>query len=254
MSLELSKGVFLLIISTTEIQNNFGKYLRLAEYEEIIITKNGKRVAKLVPYSENEGEGRWIVSESSPVYRQNSMRVTYEQYLAITAESENRYEYIDGEMYLLASPLYRHQKVVREIYGELIAWFRGKDCEPLHSPFDITLYRGEKEENINIVQPDIFVICDREKIDNDGKYRGTPTLVIEVLSDSTRNRDLIKKLDLYRESGIAEYWVVNPSSAEIYIYVFVNRNIENILTFKKEEKAVSLVFPGLEVNLEQVFA
>ena len=76
---------------------------------------------------------------------------------------------------------------------------------------------------------------------------------MEVLSDSTRSRDLVKKLDLYMESGIKEYWVVNTSSAEIYIYVFINNIIEKILSFKGDDIAESTVFPGLGVALKQVF-
>ncbi len=81
----------------------------------------------------------------------------------------------------------------------------------------------------------------------------TPALVVEVLSDSTRNRDLIKKLDLYMESGVREYWVVNTSSAEIYIFVFAGCKIAEIASFKGGEAARSVTFQGLAVDLRQVF-
>ena len=242
-----------MIVTTTDLQNSFGKYLQLCRDEEIIITKNGKKVARLLPYSEDQSLGRWIVSEGSPKNSAKGIRVSYEEYLKMTEESENRYEYIDGEIILLASPLYPHQKAVREILGEFITWFRDKDCEPLVSPFDVTLYRLGDREKINTVQPDILVLCDRDKIDEKGKYRGTPALAVEVLSESTRGRDMIQKLDLYMESGVQEYWVVNTASAEIYIYRFENHDIEKILTFKGAEQAGSVVFPGLRVNLKQVF-
>ncbi len=120
--------------------------------------------------------------------------------------------------------------------------------ERLLSPFDVTLFKGEKKDNICVVQPDIFVICDREKIDAKGNYQGTPTLVVEVLSDSTRNKDLTKKLSLYMESGVKEYWIVNMTSEEIYIYAFSNHTIENIRTFKGDETAESVFFKGLAVK------
>ena len=242
-----------MIVSTTDIQNNFGKYLKLAQYEEVVITKNGKKTAKLTAYTENESEGRWLVSEGSPSYRPHGIRVTYEDYLKIVEESENRYEYIDGEIFILASPLYPHQKAVKEIFLQFGQWFENTECEPLVSPFDVTLFRLENEEKINVVQPDILVICDQQKIDKKGKYRGVPTLVVEVLSDSTRSRDLVKKLDLYMESGINEYWIVNTPSKEIYIYVFADNIIEKILPFKGDEIAESEIFQGLEVPLKQVF-
>jgi len=243
-----------MIVSTTDIQNNFGKYLKLAQHEEVVITKNGKKTAKLKAYTENEDEGRWLVSEGSPSYSPHGIRVTYEEYLKIVEESENRYEYIDGEIFLLASPLYPHQKAVKEIFGAFILWFANKECEPLVSPFDVTLFRLDNEEKVNVVQPDILVICDPEKIDEKGKYRGTPTLVVEVLSDSTWSRDMLKKLDLYMESGIKEYWVINTSASEIYVYVFANNIIETIISCKGDGLAESVVFPGLNVALKQVFS
>jgi prevent-host-death family protein len=243
-----------MIVTTTDLQNSFGKYLQLCQNEEVVITKNGKKVAKLLPYTEDGTLGRWLVSEGSSRYSSKGIRVSYEEYLKMTEESENRYEYIDGEIILLASPLYPHQRAVREILGEFTAWFRDKDCEPLTAPFDVVLHRLGDGEKTNSVQPDILVICDRDKIDETGKYRGTPTLVVEVLSGSTRSRDLIQKVDLYMESGVQEYWVANPDSAEIYIYVFADYKLANILTFKGEEHAQSVFFPGLKVSPQQVFA
>jgi len=242
------------IVTTTDVQNSFGKYLQLCRHEEVIITKNGKKVAKLIPYTEDGTLGRWLVTEGSPRYSPKGIRVSYEEFLKMTEESENRYEYIDGEIYLLASPLYPHQKAVREIFGEFINWFRDKDCEPLAAPFDVVLHRLDDAEKINSVQPDIIVICDKDKINEQGKYTGTPSLVVEVLSESTRSRDLVQKLDLYMESGIREYWAVNTESKEIYIYTFTGYKLADIFTFKGQEQAQSVIFPGLSVSLPQVFA
>lgn len=242
-----------MIVSTTDIQNNFGKYLKLSQSEELIITKNGKRVAKLIGYTEDEVQESWLVGEDSPAYRFSGVRVSYQEYLKIVEESENRYEYIDGEITLLSSPLYPHQKAIKEIFLQFGQWFRHKDCEPLTAPFDVTLFRLGNQEKVNVVQPDILVICDPEKIDEQGKYHGTPALVVEVLSDSTRMRDLVKKLDLYTESGIEEYWIVNTDSAEIYIYRFNSYSLHQIISFKNDEIAQSMVFPGLQVDLAQVF-
>jgi Uma2 family endonuclease len=104
-----------------------------------------------------------------------------------------------------------------------------------------------------VVQPDILVICDREKIDENGKYQGTPALVVEVLSESTKSRDLIQKLDLYMQSGVKEYWIANTASREIYIYIFDKYNIKNMLAYKGDERAKSNVFQGLGIQLRQVF-
>ena len=76
--------------------------------------------------------------------------------------------------------------------------------------------------------------------------------MVEVLSESTRSRDLVQKLDLYMESGIREYWAVNTESKEIYIYTFTGYKLADIFTFKGQEQAQSVIFPGLSVSLPQV--
>lgn len=243
-----------MLVPATELQNNFGKYLQLCHCEEIIITKNGKKVAKLAPYNEKEARDPWVINESSPSYPPGGLRLSYEEFLKLREESEHRYEYIDGELYLLASPFYPHQKAVKEIFAQFILWFQGKKCEPLVGPFDVTLYRLGDQERVNMVQPDILVICDHAQIDDQGRYKGTPTLVVEVLSESTKAKDLVKKTDLYLESAVQEYWVVNPFSAEIYIYTFTNNTIDRFLVFKGEDKATSIIFPGLTIDLKQVFS
>lgn len=110
--------------------------------------------------------------------------------MELTEESEQRFELIDGVIYNLASPSYKHQHVVHELHGTFYNWFKGKRCVPLTSPFDITFFK--EEDNICVVQPDIVVICDKDNLDEKGNYKGTPTLVIEVLSPSTRSKDMLK--------------------------------------------------------------
>jgi len=236
-----------MIISSTKIQNNFGKYLSLVNEEDIIITRNGKKMARLVKFYEND---EYIIHEGSSAYSHEGMKVTYEEYLKINWESENRYEYIDGQIYLLASPKYNHQRIVAEIFSRLIGWFKDNECQALTSPFDITIY---KEDEANVVQPDLLVICDKENIKEDDTYLGTPTLVVEVLSESSRSKDIIQKLDLYMSGGVKEYWIVNPFSKELNIYLFKDREIERTITYKKEETVNSFVFQGLEINLIELF-
>ena len=237
----------MMLITSTEAQNNFGKYLRLVEQEDIIITKNGKKVARLVKFFENDD---YVMREGSSAYSHEGMQVSYEEFLQIARESDNRYEYIDGEIYLLASPKVKHQKIVMIISNKFSSWFESKKCFPLTSPLDVTLYKDGKP---NVVQPDLLVICDQENIKEDDTYMGTPTLVVEILSESTRSKDLIKKLDLYMQSGVEEYWIVNPFSEEINIYWFKERDIEKTITFKTGEKAVSFAFPGLSIDVDGVF-
>lgn len=236
----------MMIVSTTEVQNNFGKYLELVRREDIIITKNGKKVARLLKYYEDD----YKVHEKSSVYNYEGVKVRYEEFLKIVRESEKRYEYIDGQIYLLSSPKVKHQKIVMVLSSVFFEWFQDRSCIPLSSPLDIMLY---KEDEVNVVQPDLLVICDPENIEKDDTYKGIPTLVVEVLSESTRSRDIIKKLGLYMSGGVEEYWIVNPFSEEVNIYLFRDKEIKKSVTFKKNEMAKSFVFKGLETNLDKIF-
>ena len=236
-------------ITSTEAQNNFGRYLKLARLEEIIVTKNGKNAVVIKAY-EGQRPDYSNVAERAEAYDWNNEKLSYEDFLKLAEESENRYEYIDGEVYLLASPSFEHQSIVMEISNVLYHWFKGKKCRPLTAPFDVTL---TKDEDKNVVQPDIMVICDTENINEKGKYLGIPTLVVEILSDSTHQKDLLKKVNLYFYGGIKEYWIVNPSRKEVYVYYFEEQDIKEYRVYKGNETVQSMTFEGLEVSLERMF-
>ncbi len=236
-------------ITSTEAQNNFGRYLKLAQFEEIIVTKNGKKAAVLKAYEEQRPDYP-NVAEKAEAYDWKSENISYEDFLKLAEESDKRYEYIDGEVYLLASPSYSHQNIVMEISNIMYNRLKGKKCRPLTAPFDITLTIDECK---NVVQPDIMVICDTENINDKGKYLGIPTLVVEVLSDSTRQKDLLKKVNLYFYGGVKEYWIVNPSRQEVYLYYFEEQDIKEYRVYKGNETVQSITFEGLEVPLERIF-
>ena len=88
---------------------------------------------------------------------------------------------------------------------------QGKALQSVTAPLDIRLFgiATKFEEDPNVVQPDVVVICDRDKVNEDGRYEGIPTLVVEVLSPSTKSKDMVAKLNLYMKSGVSEYWIVD---------------------------------------------
>lgn len=238
-------------VPSTEVQNNFGKYLKFAQAnEEIIVTKKGKDVARILPCTEPQAGS---VMEDAAEYTTSVGSVTYEEYLELVEHSEQRFELIDGVIYNLASPSYKHQHAVHELHGTMYNWFKGKGCTPLTSPFDVTFIK--EESNICVVQPDILVICDKENIDQKGKYQGTPALAIEVLSPSTRSKDMIKKLELYKQCGVREYWVVDPVNEQIWVYALDNNEITEIKAFTKsgDQEVHSYYFKGLCVSLQDIF-
>jgi prevent-host-death family protein len=238
-------------VPSTDVQNNFGKYLKYAEAnEEIIVTKNGKDVARITALHEPARD--WIM-EDAAIYKTNDF-VTYEEFLDLVEHSEQRYELIDGVIYNLASPSYKHQIAVQVLLGEFYNWFKGKSCTPLTSPFDVTFIK--QADNICVVQPDILVICDKENIDPKGKYKGIPTLVVEVLSLSTRSKDLIKKLDLYKQCGVKEYWIVDPMNEQITVYSLADNDIVDHKSYHNSANhyVESVHFEGLKIALKDLFS
>ncbi len=228
--------------------------MRLAVKEDVVITKNGKKIGKLTAYQEND---EWddgdapdsFVKENAAAYNYDRKKVTYEQFLEINANTDERYEYIDGEIYLLASPKTMHQRILGEMSGVFYNWFKGKKCTPMFAPYDIKLKRNEK--NRNVVQPDLMVICDlEEQLGKDDYYQGVPTLTVEIISGSTKSKDYIKKLDLYMACGVAEYWIIDPDSKEVHIYVFKDRDIFKNKTYMFQDEIKSFYFDGLTVSLK----
>ncbi len=242
-------------IATTVLQNAFGKYLKLAMDGQVIyIEKNQKPVAVLKGIGEEE---RFYMREDAAAY-EVPRRYTYEEFLELTDSEDNvkQYELIDGQIYMLASPKFPHQVAVDEIFGQFYNWFKGKPCRPLTAPFDVKLY-GEAdkfEDNPNVVQPDILVICDQDQINENGDYDGIPALVVEVLSPSTKSKDIMLKSQLYMASGIKEYWVVDTEAKHVIIYYFEDRKLKEQEIILKGQIAKSYVFEGLSMGTEDMFS
>lgn len=254
----IAGGGTFMIVNSTELQNNFGKYLMFAAQEDIVITRNGLEIARLTAIKDaasNSGTTTVTVAEKAEIYScgdYGGRKASYEELLKLTNDTDERYEYIDGEIYQLASPKTAHQRALTELFGIFYNWFQGKKCTPMVAPYDIILKRNP--ENINIIQPDIMVICDlEEKLDKNDYYQGIPTLVVEIISETTRSKDLIKKLDLYMSCDVEEYWIVNPINKEVTVYIFENKSISSNITYRKSESAQSHIFEGLSVELDRIF-
>lgn len=241
-------------ISSSILQNSFGKYLKLASEGTVIyIEKNQKTIAVLKGIDEEE---RFYMREEAAAY-EPAKRYTYEEFLELTGEdeTEKQYELIDGQIYMMSSPLFPHQVAVNEIFVQFYNYFKGKPCRPLTAPFDVKLYNEAKEfkEDPNVVQPDILVICDPEMINDKGSCDGKPTLVVEVLSKSTKSKDMMIKSNLYMRSGIKEYWIVDTENHQIIQYFFENRKLVDHKVYTRNEPVHSKAFDGLVVDMQDVF-
>lgn len=179
---------------------------------------------------------------------QRDLYLSFEEYLKI-AETK-RAEYIDGRVFLQASPTFEHQNIIGNLYIKLMEFFKEKGCIPIVSPFDVIL---EREREKNVVQPDLTVICDKENITSSG-FKGVPELVIEVLSPTTASKDYIIKMNLYMRYGVKEYWIVNPKSKTIEIFTLNEEGFYDMpLTYSVNDVANSQIFKELKVELKEIF-
>jgi Uma2 family endonuclease len=239
-------------VSATDMKNYFGKYLDKCKDEIIMITKNDRVVAKLISY-EDPSEGYLMLKEGNAAYAYSSKRVTYEEFRKITDNNEDRYEYIDGQVYLMTSQGFTHQLILANINAILIDWLKGKKCRVFSAPFDVTLADDTKKGR-NVVEPDLLISCDyMEQHDENDRYTGIPALVIEVLSPSSRSMDQVKKLNVYLDGGVSEYWIVDPRDKKVTLYYFVDRKFEAITLFEVPDVVKSIRFSGLEVPTTDIF-
>lgn len=142
-----------------------------------------------------------------------------------------RAELIDGEMYMMAPPRTMHQRILYATARKISDYIDGKkgNCEVFVAPFAVFLNADSK----NYVEPDISVICDKEKLDEYG-CNGAPDWIIEIASPTDSHRDYGIKLFKYRTAGVREYWIVNPQTRIVMVYDFEDESGTNQYTFDDE--------------------
>lgn len=164
-------------------------------------------------------------------------------------------EIIRGQIFKMApAPSSYHQEVRGALFVQLASLKKDAGCKVFPAPFDVYLRRSEETfaEAQNIVQPDICVVCDAEKIKKEGCV-GAPDLVVEILSPSTRRKDLTVKKDLYEEFGVPELWVVSVPE-RLLLRFDLQAGSYRQSTFVEGQTVASTRFQHLEIVLEEVFA
>ena len=182
-------------------------------------------------------------------------RYTYADYC--TWDDGERWEIIDGVPYKMFSdpvmmspaPKARHQSIILEIAGQLRNFLKGKPCKAFIAPFDVRL--DAKDDDDTVVQPDISVVCDRSKIDDKG-CNGAPDMVVEVLSPSSARHDKLVKFNAYQRAGVREYWIVDPDSKTVAVYLLEGGRFIAAAYGDTDTVPVS-VLAGCEINLGEVF-
>lgn len=240
--------------TASEMKNNFGQYLKHVTEEdgEIIITKNNVRVARLVAYI-SDIEKYYTIRENAVNYDYDKKTVSYEEFMEIYSKSNARMEFLNGEIFIMSSPDIDHQSMVGNLHVLFKEFFKGKKCKAFIAPFDVH-FKKKDIKDPDVLQPDLIVLCDLEdNINERRRYTGTPSLTLEILSSSTRTRDMVYKLNTFMTSGVSEYWIVDVDNQRITIFDFVDCQIDKMEVYKKGEVARSSYFEGLEADVKLLF-
>ena len=140
----------------------------------------------------------------------------------LTWPDDERAEIINGEPVMMAPPpSSEHQEISMELSAQLHAYLKGKRCKVYAAPFAVRLFEedGDRPDDVDtMVEPDISVVCDPNKIDRHG-CKGAPDMVVEILSPSTQRHDRFTKFSLYQRAGVKEYWIVDPESKAVQSFV-----------------------------------
>lgn len=184
---------------------------------------------------------------------------SYADYL--TWRFDEAVELLRGKISLMSpAPNINHQSISRNLLVEIGYYLKNKPCKVFDAPFDVRLYDRKKSLIANkdiytVVQPDLCVICDTDKLDMKGCL-GAPDWIIEILSKSTAQKDTQTKFQLYQEAGVKEYWLVYPYEATVSQFVLdeASDRYQLLAMFSKQDNAVPFLFPELTINLQEVFA
>ena len=175
-------------------------------------------------------------------------RLTYRDYLDLS-ESDDRFELIDGELFMVPAPVPEHQEFLGELYVVIRAFVRENRLgRVFFAPLDVVFSED------NVFQPDlIFVSKERLNIITGQNVRGAPDLVVEVLSPSTADRDRTLKRERYAKFGVREYWIVDIVGRTIEVHVLDGDKFAVAGVYGEGDIFESPLLPGLKINISDVF-
>jgi Uma2 family endonuclease len=185
---------------------------------------------------------------------------TYADYL--TWNFKERIELIKGKIFKMSpAPTILHQTISINIEKKITNFLDGSPCKMLHAPVDVKLkgkpFKKKKlrnDEITTVVQPDIIVVCDEEKLKNNRCIDGAPDLIVEILSPDNTRTETKYKLDLYEENGVLEYWVVYPEYTQIHVFLLdENEKYSKPIIYEANENISSSVLKGLSIPMNDIF-
>lgn len=195
---------------------------------------------------DNETEKRRDGLADEAVHEAQAMYMPYEKVQGeYTLEDynhipdEKRAELIDGVIYNMSAPAQIHQLISGRIFKAFSDYIERKKgmCIPVYAPLDVQLDCDDK----TMVQPDVLIVCDRKKFQGRVVF-GAPDLIVEILSESTRKKDMTVKLSKYAQAGVREYWIIDPDRRKVIVYDFENDMDVSVYGF--EHKVPAGIFGG----------
>lgn len=165
---------------------------------------------------------------------------------------DERYEIIEGNLFIMESPHGRHQLLLGELYRQISNYLQDKKCTVFLSPFDVALSKSKKKNEIfNVVQPDLMILCDMDKYEGP-KIFGAPDFVIEIASPFNRTHDYLRKFNLYQKYGVKEYWIVDYQGNSISAYILNKNGVYELpRVYHLEEDIKVNTLKGLTISLKK---
>ena len=178
----------------------------------------------------------------------NTAILTYEDYR--NAPEDVRYELLDGELVMIAAPNIAHQRAIGRLFRMLSAFVEsGELGEVLIAPTDVVL------SDTNVVQPDVlFVSRERMSIVDADNVKGSPDLVVEIVSPNNPEGDLVRKRDIYARYGVGEYWIADPGARSITVMSLEGKAYRVVGEYGEEDVLKSNALKGLALEVGRVFA
>lgn len=176
----------------------------------------------------------------------NRKEVTLADYMALPEGT--RAELIDGVLYDMAGASRAHSRTQVYAIHKILDYIERNNggCEVFGSDFDVILF----EDRDTVVQPDVFVVCDSDKVGEHG-VNGAPDWIIEIASPSNYRHDYLRKLNLYMEADVREYWIINPMEQNISVYIIENMDFELHFYGFKEDVPVQIYDGKLKLNFSR---
>lgn len=179
---------------------------------------------------------------------------TYKDYL--TFDEGERIEIINGQIYnMIPAPSRVHQEIISALVIEIGNYikFNNGPCKVYPAPFDVILKNDDEvlSNSKNIVQPDISVICDKSKLTDKG-CTGSPDMIVEVISPFNPSNDYVRKLNLYEQFKVKEYWIVNPMRKNILVYTLTDNGYDAPISYTFQDKIKVNIYDNLEIDFNSI--